>query len=143
MTPDPLPPDLLALERALAARPRPEPSAELRGRVLAAVRRERRPARAGFPRFAAATAAAALVAINLSASVANDADWGLRWQSDRRDVGEAADRIRELAPDLPDREVVRQAVLLNAAANLVPAPAPAPPADDIFWNKESDRWGTR
>jgi hypothetical protein len=144
VTPDPLPPDLLALERDLADRPRPEPSAELRGRVVAAARRERhRPARAGFPRFAAAVAAAALVAINLSASVANDTDWGLRRPPDRRAVGDTADRIRELAPDLPDREVVRQMLLLNAAVNLVPAPAPAPPVDGAFWNKESDRWGTR
>ena len=61
MTPDPLPPDLLALERELAARQRPGPPAGLRARVLAAARRERatprpEPSRGGFGRFAAATA---------------------------------------------------------------------------------------
>ena len=40
MTPDPLPPDLLALERELAARPQPGPPAGLRARVLATARHE-------------------------------------------------------------------------------------------------------
>jgi hypothetical protein len=147
MTPDPLPPDLLALERELAARPLPGPPAKLRARVLAAARREGatprpEPSQGGFGRFAVATAAAALLAINLSASVANDTDWHLRPPADGSDAA-VADRIRELAPDLPEREARRQALLLRAAAGLAPAPAPAPPTDRAFWNKEPERWDMR
>jgi hypothetical protein len=128
MTPDPLPPELLALEQELTYRQRPEPPAELRSRVLAVVALERSsprpaPARGGLVRFAAATAAAALLAINLSASVANDTDWRLRPTGP--DSVEVAERIRELTPDLSEREARRQAVLLRAAAGLTAAPAPA------------------
>jgi hypothetical protein len=148
VTPDPLPPELLDLERELTARLLPEPPAELRSRVLAAVSRERptpRPelARGGFARFAAATAAAALVAINLSASLANNTDWRLRSPPPGPDVADLAEQIRTLAPNMPDSEARRQALLLRAAATLVPAPVPVPPADHDFWNKEPERWGTR
>jgi hypothetical protein len=144
MTPDPLPPDLLAIERELAARPRPQPSPDLRARVLAATRREcPAPARAGFGRFAMATAAAALLAINLSASLANNTDWHLRSPAGEPDVADLAGRIRELAPDIPEREARRQALLLRAGAGLTPAPVPAPPADRILWNKEPERWDMR
>jgi hypothetical protein len=142
-TPDSLPPDLLALERELTNRPEPGPPGELRARVLDAVSRERptpRPesVRGGFARFAAATAAAALLAINLSASVANDTDWHLR------PAGPASaddiDRIRELVPDLPEREVRRQALLLRSAAGLTAAPRPAGAL--ILRNRTPDRWDT-
>ena len=120
--------------------------AGLRARVLAAARREwavpRVPsARRDFGRFAAATAAAVLLAINLSASVANDTDWHLRAAAD--ESAAAADRIRELAPDLPEREARRQALLLRAAAGLAPAPVPAPPTDRALWTKEPERWDRR
>lgn len=148
MTPDPLLPDLLALERELAARARPEPSAELRSRVLTMARREWTvprpdPVRRDFGRFAAATAAAVLLAINLSASLANNTDWHLSGSSVGPDIAEVAGRIRELAPDIPKREARRQAVLLRATANLTPAPAPVAPADRTLWHKELERWGTR
>jgi hypothetical protein len=148
VTPDPLPPDLLALERALAARPRPEPSAGLRDRVLTAAERERPgprtgPERRDFVRFAAATAAAALLAINLSASLANNTDWHLSARADGPAVADVAGRLRELTPDVSEREAVRQALLLRAAAGLTPAPVPAPPADRTLWHKEPDRWDTR
>jgi hypothetical protein len=143
VTPDPLPPDLLDLERKLANRPQPGPPVELRARVLAAVSRERptpraAPVRNGFARFAAATAAAALLAINLSASLANDTDWHLRPTGP--DSAAVADRIRELAPDLSDREARRQALLLRASAGLTPAPRPA--ANSFLRDRESDRWDT-
>jgi hypothetical protein len=137
MTPDPLPPDLLALERELAARPRMDASAELRSRVLAAAEQELpglRPASApaGFARFAAATAAAALLAINLSASVANDTDW--RLITSRADVANIAANVRALDPDVTDREAVRQAILMRAAAGLTPAPVPT--ADHVLSHKD-------
>jgi hypothetical protein len=129
VTPDPLPPELVELERELASRPQPTPPAELRARVLDAVGRERptprpEPARDGFARFAAATAAAMLLAVNLSASLANDTDW--RPRPAATDLGEVADRLRALDPDMPDREARRQALVLRAAAGLTPAPVPNP-----------------
>jgi hypothetical protein len=137
------PPDLLALERELANRPQPEPPAELRARVLDAVSRERPTphselARNGFARFAAATAAAALLAINLSASVANDTDWRLR--PARPASADDADCIRELVPDLPEREVRRQALLLRSAAGLTATPRPAGAL--ILRNRTPDSWDT-
>jgi len=142
VTPDPLPPDLLALERELTTRPRPGPPTDLRSRILAAVGRERpgprsEPAGGGFARFALATAAAALLAVNLSASLANDTDWHLRPTAADPNL---ADRIRELAPDLPEREVRRQALLLRAAVGLTPAPRPA--GTFILRNRTPDQWDT-
>jgi hypothetical protein len=99
-------------------------------------------ARNGFARFAAATAAAVLLAINLSVSVANDTDWRLRPSPLGPDVADLTEQIRTLAPDVPDGEARRQALLLRAGATLVPAPVPHPPADRTFWNKEPDRWAT-
>ncbi len=136
---DPLPPDLLGLERELAARPQPDPPAELRSRILSAVERERpglrtRPAPRGFGRFAAATAAAALLAINLSASVANDTDWHLATPPEN--LREITANIRVLDPSLSDRDALRQALLLHTAAGLAPAPVPVPPADRILSNKD-------
>jgi hypothetical protein len=135
MTPDRLPPDLLALERELAARPRSDPPADLRPRVLAAVGRELpgpRPVPAPYRlgRFAAATAAAALLAINLSASVANDTDW--RLAAPTADVRDIAARVRALNPELSDREALREAILLHTSAGLAPAPA----ADGILSHKD-------
>ena len=76
-----LPDELGRLERELAERPCPEPSADLRSRVLRLVEaeldgaglRRAEPARprAGWLSFAVATAAAVLIWINLSMSAAN------------------------------------------------------------------------
>jgi hypothetical protein len=143
MTPDPLPPDLLALERELAARWQPEPPADLRSRVLAAAGeavtiRQPIPTRIGFAGFAAATAAAALLAINLSASVANDTDWRLNAAVSGLDVAAIAAHVRTLNPDFSDGEAIRQAILLRTAAGLTPAPMLAPSADELLSKKELD-----
>jgi hypothetical protein len=137
VTPDPLPPELLALERELSARPQVEPSAELRSRVLAALSHERPtprpgPVRDGFLRFAAATAAAVVVAINLSASLANNTDWRPPAAAD--DPAQVVDRLRAVDPDLSDTEARRQALVLRAAAGLAPAPA----RNRILHNREMD-----
>jgi hypothetical protein len=141
MNPDPLPPDLLALEHELAACSNLDPRAELRSRVLATVEREwpsLRPTsdRAGFARFAAATAAATLLAINLSASVANDTDWRRKLPVTDSDVANVAAHIRALDPDASDRDVVRQTILLHTAAGFAPTPMLAPSVDDILSKKE-------
>src|SRR5688572_14666561 len=123
MTGPDLPPDLAALERELAARDRPGPSAPLRGRVLAAVARElrrggRRPA--WRPAWAAA---AALLWANFSMSVANNTDWRLAGGPDGARLEATAGRIRALAPELPEREIYRQALAAQARSRLAPAPA--------------------
>jgi hypothetical protein len=137
MTPDPLPPDLLALERELAARWQPDPPADLRSRVLAAAGeaitiRQPIPTRTGFAGFAAATAAAALLAINLSTSVANDVDWRSTAPADETAVADIAAQVRALDPDVTDREAFRQVFLLHTAANLTATPMPTPSADRIL-----------
>ena len=113
-TPD-LPPDLAELERRLEQRPRHEPDASLRRRVLDAVRRDGDSG--GFWRFAAAVAAAALLAMNRSMSAANGTDWRL------------ADAPREGARrgETSDREAQRQALLFEGRSRLAPgAPASRP-----------------
>jgi hypothetical protein len=120
MGPDPLPPDLRHLERHLARRPRPEPEAGLRARVLAAARAER-----GSPAWrrserawglAAWAAAAALLALNLAMCAAN----GVRYRS-------LPVQAPELAGIAPGRAEVRPAtdpwpLAASAVARLAPAP---------------------
>jgi hypothetical protein len=126
MGPPELPPDLAELERLLSRRRRPAPPADLRQRVLAAVRRASAGEVAGFWRFAAGVAAAALLAINLSMSAAGNTDWHLAGEP-APDCAASADRIHEVLPELSEREARRQAVLLRARCYLTPG-APASPS---------------
>src|SRR5262245_20256051 len=139
-----LPPDLAAFERELSGRDPQELPAGLRPRVLAAVGRELRP-RPRLPawQFAAATAAAALLWVNLSMSVANNLSWRLdRGGLDPRRLEETAGRIRALAPELPEREVYRQALL--AQPGVRPAPGPAAPSspERVLKQRERQEWDT-
>ena len=125
-----LPDDLSDLELELTRRRQPPP-AGLRNRVMAAVVRElNRPAlgerRAGMWQFAAAVAAAMLLAVNLSMSVANNTEWGPARQIDQQKVAALARRIGGLAPQLPEREPVRQAWLLQSSLHVTPLPAARP-----------------
>src|SRR5262245_26210530 len=116
-----LPPDLADLERRLAKRPRIEPPPDLGARVLAARRAalgRRRPV--GAWRAWAGVAAALLFGINLAMSLASDADWHLLPAAEPAQVAATARRLRELAPDLPESELRRQALLLRASAGLSP-----------------------
>src|SRR5439155_4379635 len=121
MTDPDLPPDLAALERRLSGRPRIEPSPEFAARVLAASRAAlaRRPG-AGW-RYWGSVAAAVLFGVNLSMSLAADADWDLLPGLDPAEVAATADRLRAQAPDLPESEIRRQALLARAGARLTPA----------------------
>src|SRR5262245_39226468 len=117
MTDPDLTPDLAALERRLTAHPRVDPPPGLASRVLAASRVAlRAPARSGRTAVGLAWAAAVLVGINLSMSVATDTDWRLRPDAEPEQLAAVADRLRELAPDLPEAELRRQALLARAAA---------------------------
>jgi hypothetical protein len=130
-----LPPDLAELERRLADRRPPVPPADLRRRVLAAVRRASGEGEGGFLRFVASVAAAALLAVNLSMSVANNTDWHLRGAPGPDEAG--ADSVRELVPELSEREARRQAVLLRARSQLTPgAPSPTPTAAPRLLSEE-------
>jgi len=111
--------ELEELERDLAGRPRAEPSADLRERVIEGVQAElrRRKARNGWA-FAAAVAAAALVWINLSLSATLGTDYGPRRVRPRPPVDRMAQQIQQLLPELSDCEALRQAVLLEAGWDL-------------------------
>ncbi len=127
MNPPPLPDDLADLERRLAGRPRPDPPAELRSRVLSAVGRARRPPDFGLGWFAAAAAVLALLAINLSMSVANGARRRLGGELSPYEIAASADRLHEVLPELSAQEARRQALLLEGRARLTPgAPVPQP-----------------
>jgi hypothetical protein len=149
MTDADLPPDLAALERELAGRPPVEPSAAFGPRLLAATRDalRHRPAVAAVPavgwRVWASVAAALLIGINVSMSVANHTVWHLTGGVEPGQVAATADRLRALAPDLPEAELRRQALLARAGAGL-------PPVLDLFSSgerirtiRERDRWDVR
>ncbi len=120
-----LPADLKDMELLLAGRSREEPSADFRRQVLLAVRRELRQAEmraaGSFWKFAAATAAAALLGINLSMSVANNTDWGLCDRSDR-DRGEETPLLPEMIPEMTDEETRRQVFLSRLRSRVIPMP---------------------
>ena len=86
-------------------------------------------------------AAAVLLGINLSMSVAADTDWDLTPGVEPAEVAATADRLRALAPDLPESELRRQALLARAGAGLTPD-------RDLTSNRnrtteEPDRWDVR
>jgi len=142
-----LPPDLAALERRLAGRPRTEPSADFGPRLLAASRAALR--RPGVARTAAgwrvwaAAAAAVVIGINLSMSLAADTDWHLTPGAEPGRVAATADQLRALAPDLPEHELRRQALLARAGAALAPTVKLSPTWEQIRTTKERDRWDER
>ena len=139
-----LPPDLAALEHQLAERPRIEPSPEFGARVLAASRAalgQRPPAglAAGWRRWAV-VAAALLLGINLSMSVATDTDWHLLPEPEPERVAATVNQLREVAPELPESELRRQALLARAGAALSPTVPLTPNWKQIRTTKEPDRW---
>ncbi len=141
-----LPSDLAALEHQLAGRSRPEPTAGFHQRLLARIgqelnQRDGRLAPTSTWRFVATIAAAALLWINFSMSVANNMDWHFVGRIDRARLDATAERIRELFPELPAREAFRQALLAQGGARLVPRPNFRPSPDKILQYKERVQWG--
>jgi hypothetical protein len=135
-----LPPDLADLERRLANRPRIEPPANLGDRVHAAIRdvlRPALPASDGWG-FWAAVAAVVFLGINLSMSLAADTDWNLTGGAEPGHLAATAERLRALAPELPEDEVQRQALLVRAGAGLPPTLPLAPSWQRIRTLKERD-----
>ncbi len=123
-----LPDELRRLESELAGRAQADPPAALRGRVLGAVHAElgrpasRRTARRGFWSFAAAAAAAALVCANVTGQLARGTDCGLRRTAVPADLRDSVRRIRELLPEMSEREALRQALLIEAGVPERPLP---------------------
>jgi hypothetical protein len=127
--------DFADLERQLAQRQRPEPPTELRRRVIAAMGRELTAPQPHAPQprpwweFAAAAAVVALVLSNLSISAAQTTDYklrgyGLRGYGQTQPVDVIAEQIRELLPELSQRQALRHAILWHSAGRLAPAPWP-------------------
>jgi hypothetical protein len=143
MTGNELPPDLAAFEQDFRARTGSEPAAPLRHRVLTAVRQElRKGQRRSAWQFAAALAAAALLWMNFSMSVANNTSWTFTTGIDDDRLQAMADRIHALSPELPETEVYRQAFLAQAASPPVPAPVLSFSPDRILRDKDSHTWDT-
>jgi hypothetical protein len=143
MTGDELPPDLAAFEQDFRARTRSEPTAVLRQRVLTAVRQElRKRQRRSAWQFAAALAAAALLWINFSMSVANNVSWPFTTRVDDERLQATAGRIHGLVPELPETEVYRQAFLAQVASPPVPAPTLPSSPDRILRHKDNSTWVT-
>lgn len=129
-----LPPELKRLERALAQRPCPSPSSDFRARLLGKVQVDleqveppgvgsapRRPN--GWWAFAAATAATVLFWFNLSLSAAGTTAYGLPSGPKEAPIELAARQIRELLPELSEREATSHAVRLHAGSRLVQLPS--------------------
>jgi len=131
--PSDLPPDLKELERRLAARSRAQPPADLRQRILAAMRRELATQPAAAQRkwrrtwqYAAATAAGILLVLNLAMSMDNRSNFPASRAANGVDVQQAAARICELVPTITPEEAIREAFVLRAGSHLELLPQPRP-----------------
>lgn len=123
-----LPSDLERLERLLAGRERPEPSADLRERVIRSMeaelwRAELPPTHTnGWWAFAAATAASVVLLFNLSLSAARATSYDLDLTAGRQSLDASLRQIRELLPELSRREAMPYAVTIQANSNLARYP---------------------
>lgn len=119
----PLPSELQWLEQHLAARQCPQPLPSARERFLCSVRAELRRSQAGSRwAFAVAMAATVLVWLNLSLCATQATDCGLKLDGPHQLVGNGAEQIQRLLPDLTPREAMRQTVLLRAGTGVIPCP---------------------
>jgi hypothetical protein len=98
--------------------------AVLQGAVRAAPGRtlSRRSERSDFWKFAAAAAALALLAANFSLSTTRGTECGLQARREAADLEGDARSIRELLPELSEREARRQALLLRVGKPSAPLP---------------------
>ncbi len=142
MLSDPLPPDPSDVERALARRGCPEPSADLRGRILAALSAQRdaalRPLRRNRWSLVWQAAAALVVAANLWLSVTTTVRLG-RLQSPAGGEDKMSSRMAPSGvPDTTDGDDPLQQLAARVLANLSPAP-PAGALGRNFFSNEEDR----
>jgi hypothetical protein len=144
----PLADELALLERRLAGHPRMEPPPGLRERVMAALGEERSRLWAGFRgrlgwRWLAAGAAAVLLWLNFSMSVVNNMDWRLDGGPSGGDIERAAGLMSRALPELPEREAFRQALLLGAGSQVVPAPRLHASLHRILEERKREAWDMR
>lgn len=133
MEPSDLTPELRELEQRLAARQRPQPPADLKRRVLTAVRRElaAQPAAARWEQrriwqYAAAAAAGILLVLNLAMSMDNHSNFPAPRVANGADVQQVAAKIRELVPFMTPQDAMREAITLRAGSHLEMVPQPRP-----------------
>jgi hypothetical protein len=136
------------LERMLAARTPLEPDPRFRQRVLTAMRAELHlPVAPTSPRslwqLAALTAAALLLAVNFSMSVAGDADFRLAARTSPDQVTATANRLRGLYPELSEDEARRTALVLRAGSESVTVPEPRSFSTRHTPEKEPRQWPSR
>ncbi len=108
-----LPSELRDVERRLAERGQPPPSAALRERVLAAMRDERTPKKNAW-QFAAVAAASLLLILNMALSVANHRAWSETRRSESEGVRATARTLRQRHPDLSEPEAYQLALLMHS-----------------------------
>ena len=126
MTPtdeQPLPPELVELERELAGRRRAEAPAGMRTRVLTGARAElgaRR--RMAWWSFAASVAAAAVLVANLSISVTLTTDYGLHVDGAVAAVARPGYGESDAVPGLSERDLKRHVMVARAARMLARSP---------------------
>ena len=127
-------PDLEGLERKLRERPRAPVSADLRQRVLEAVKVELKATAAppdrgssrgtnGWWTFVAAAAATVFLWFNLSWSAACATASSLQLPAEPSSTDAVAEEIRELLPEVSRRDALCYAVTLRAGARLVRCPS--------------------
>lgn len=117
MEPFDLPPGLSEVERRLAERRQPQPSAALRERVLTAMRAERAPRRNRW-KVAVVMAASLLLVLNLVLSWANHRAWAESQRIANEGVEATARALRQRHPDLSERQAYQFALVLHSSPAL-------------------------
>lgn len=107
------PPEWGELERRLAERRQPQPSAALRQRVLTAMQAER-PPRGNPWKVAVVLAASLLVVLNLALTLANHRAWSESQRIASEGIEETARALRQRHPDLSERQAYQFALVLHS-----------------------------
>jgi hypothetical protein len=120
-----LPDDLADLEGRLVGRPRLEPSASFRQRLMAAVGQELQPGnalpgmRCGW-QYAAAVAAFVVLWANFSMSIANNMNWRFGGNPKTVDTTALSAELRQWFPDMSEQEIHRQMLVAQVGSRLPP-----------------------
>jgi len=122
---DEWPPDLRALEEQLAGRRVEAGGAAFKLRVLGAMNAARRaPGRQPYTWWQAAAAAAVVLWMNVSFIAATETELRVGDPVTATERRESVRQMRELLPELTEREAERQLLLLQARAHTLLAPLP-------------------
>lgn len=127
-----LPTELAGVERRLAERGHPKPAADLRRRVLSALRDERTAKRSAWR--LAVLGAAVLLLLNLALSLENHRAWPRTQRSAGEDLATTVRQLRQRHPDLSEQEAYQLALLVP------PAPALPTSLDRIVPLQGEESW---